>query len=156
MYNPIMEAMRKIQEMAIEQEKVMSDVRSKVNELTLHLIKCFVYKDITGNLKHWEREIYGFLPHVPKVKNTKKFPSYKKLKENTIDMIEDVLLNRIKNNIDYLEDLGYPKDIKYDKNKVYNCIIEYYDWLIKELSTKGEININETYNKINELMKKLN
>lgn len=153
----IFEAMRNLQEMAIDQSNAMRDIRSKVDEILVHLLKCFLYKDNTGNLKHWKREIYGFLNKVPKLKNNKKYPSYKLLKNNTIDMFDDVLLERITPlYINQLISDGYPKVKNYNEQNLYNGVIEYFDWLIKRLSNIGYINSQESYNKIDEIINKYN
>lgn len=150
------EVMRRLQEMSENKSQIRQDIVNVEGKIIEHLLKCFLYKDSTNNLNHWKQEIFSFLYEVPKLKNTKKFPSYKLLYSFTIERIYDTLLDRIEPRIKNLEFKGYPKVNNYNKKDLYNAILEYYNWLIKELSKTGFVESKSVFNKIDEIIQKYN
>ena len=156
MKNIIYEAMRRLQEMSENKVQIRQDIVNVEDKIIEHLLKCFLYKNTMNNLKHWEGEIYSFLHRVPKLKNTKKYPSYKLLYNFTIERIYDDIDNIINLTISNLEFKNYPKVNNINKENLGKAILEYYDWLIEKLSKNGGIVFSSVCNKIDELISKYN
>ena len=128
---------------------IAQDVDSKSRNIINHLIKCSLYPDYQ-DYSHWKKEIYNFLNDIYLVKGKNMYPSYKQLYKWTIGTFGDVLYSRLDR---YIKDIMSDyKIVEYDKNKVYNIIIEYYKWLILNLSKQGEVTSLEVSNKIDELV----
>lgn len=144
-------AMYNLKEQALRKSEMESDLRQMMPRLIQHLIKCFIWKDTTGDLNHWCSEIAAFYQSVPKLKNTKKFPTYKYLMNITIEKFEDVLNDRIKLTVEDLLYDGY-KEIDYSANRVYNQIIEYFKWISNELSIKGMVSKSDIYKEVTKLI----
>lgn len=100
------------------------------------LVKCFIYQDTTNNLKKWKNDIYDLFHSVLYLKPLKKFPTYKQLKRWTIKHFEKDLEHTIHQIIWNLPFDDYPRIYNNYKNeeKIAELIIEYYNWLINELS----------------------
>ena len=65
---------------------------------------------------------------------------------------EDVFIERISHWIKQFEKAGYPKIDNIDKNEIYNICQQYFEWLSKELSTKGVVDIDDVSKKLDELI----
>lgn len=152
--NPIKQAMIYLTELADSKQQIRNDIVHEENNIIEHLLKCFLYKNSTGDYNHWKKEIYSFLNRIPKLRGSNKFPSHNILKKFTIDRFGDVLKDWIPHDIRAMVVDGYPKIEDYNIEELYNAIIDYYEWLIKELSSNGKVENIQVYNKIDELTNK--
>jgi len=144
-------------EMAVEKSAAAANIMSHISELNKHLIKCLLIQNNTGYLDHWGQEIYAALNDVPKLKHDKKLPDEDFIRENTIGYFEDRLPNKLDNIIKVINKQEKTNITKYNKDLLYECIIDYYNWLIPILAVEGEIDdSDDVKNKINELITKYN
>jgi len=143
-------------EMSFDTSTVIKKITDELENINEHLIKCLVIQNTTNNLNHWEKEIYNFLHNTYKLKSTKKYPDEDLLRENTIIGFGDCLLEQL----DILiESICYDENApvsKYNKQAVYNGIINYYKWIIPILSKNGAVNNVEVYNEIDTLIEQYN
>lgn len=112
------------------------DIQKNEPYIIKQLVKCFIYQDTTNNLKKWKNDIYDLFHSVLYLKPFKKFPTYKQLKRWTIKHFEKDLEHTIHQIIWNLPFDDYPRIYNNYKNeeKIAELIIEYYNWLINELS----------------------
>lgn len=112
------------------------DIQKNEPYIIKQLVKCFIYQDTTNNLKKWKNDIYDLFHSVLYLKPFKKFPTYKQLKRWTIKHFEKDLEHTIHQIIWNLSFDDYPRIYNNYKNeeKIAELIIEYYNWLINELS----------------------
>lgn len=141
----------------INKRKLKRHIQNKEQYIIKQLVKCFIYKDSLNKLDKWKREIYNLFSDIPKLKPFCKFPTYKQLEKWTIKHFKEDLEYTIHNIIWYLELDDYPK--MYDKINYEECeklsyyIIEYYNWLIKEiLKNEGCIYYKLVNDKIDNLI----
>ena len=143
-------------EMSIKRKYLLEDLRIATNRINEHLLKCLLIQNETNNLNHWSKEIYSFLFRVPKLKNDKGFPDEKTLSEGTLDYINDSLPQQIDVMIKSINSDENTNIIEYNKQAIYDCIIDYYKWLIPILSKEGIVELDAVKQKINELINKYN
>ncbi len=127
----------------------------KTYEISMHLLKCLLIQDKNDCLEHWEHKLYTLLHSLPRLKHNK-YPSYKMLKSLTIDYLKLDFINDIDNNI---ADMCEEENIKvppYNGESLCKCIINYYDWLAKELSLKGSVSFQLIKAEINNLIYEYN
>ena len=128
------------------------DLTYKTNE---YLLDCLLLQNKTNDLEDLEKEYYQ-LCRVPKVKETKEFPSEEFLYKNTIGFFEDSLMDALDEEIE-LTSLEYDISIpKYNKHAIYECIIDYYKWVIPKLSKEGIISYDQLVLETNKLIEKYN
>ena len=94
--------------MGKSKKDIVEDLDNKSVELIRHLIKIVLYQD-RGNLDHWSKELYGFLPSIPSLKGRNRYPSK-----------------------DYIYE---PYPISEDEIREY--VYRYLEWVADELSTYG-------------------
>lgn len=141
-----------LNEMAETKAEVARFIKSKTSIINEHILKCLLIQDTTNNLNHWCKEIRAFLPNVPILKTTKKYPDEKMIRECTIGYFGDSLLNIIDslvNSINYEENTNITN---YNKQALYDCIIKYYEWLAIILSKNGNVKLQEVNEEINLLV----
>lgn len=143
-------------EMSESKSKIERDIKYNSRELIEHLLKCLLFQNTTNNLNHWGQEVYSYLKDVQKLKGSNKLPSEKMLYNCTLGYFADSLLMKL--NI-YIESICEEENIsikEYDKKLLYDCIIDYYKWLVPILSTKGAVKPSEVKAQINILINKYN
>ena len=75
------------------------------------------------------------------MKGTNKYPSYKQLYKWVLYRFEDSLLDRIDGYVsDITREYG---NVEYNKQMLYDKIIEYFKWLLQNLSEKVYITRQE-------------
>ena len=118
--------------MGMSRKDILEDLDNKSIELVRHLIKIVVYQD-RGNLDHWSKELYGFLPSIPSLKGKNRFPDKRTilsgLWDRTQQRIHTMLTGMIK---DYVYT---PYDVSEDEVRDY--VYRYLEWVAEELSTYG-------------------
>lgn len=144
-------AMYNLKEQALRKSKIEDSLINVTKMINTHLIKCFIFQNSTGDLNHWCSEVSAFLPYIPRLKGTNKYPSSKFILKNTIECYIEDLKTIIDTTYDNLIFDGY-KEKEYNKDKVYDKICEYYNWMANELSTTGDLSKRKVYNKIKELI----
>lgn len=139
-----------INELARGKAEITNKIDNISDEIIDHLILCLLYND-RQELNHWTREIHGLLYKIDKVKGSNKYPSYKKLRKWWFAGFEDTLMDNLDVRIDRI--MNEYGQVEYDKNKIYNSIINYFEWLLQRLSEKGSVYQSEVSTKIDELNK---
>ncbi len=140
----------------IKRKYAKYDIQSNEKYIIKQLVKCFVYQNRTNNLKKWKKDIYNLFNRVPYVKPFRKIPTYTELRKWTIKHFEKNLLHIIHQTIWYLPLDDYPRIYTDYENeeKIKKFILEYYNWLIKEISINGMVSHKETDEKIDILISK--
>lgn len=133
--------------MAISQQDAKKQIISISSILTEHLIKLYLFPS-AEYVDHWKQEIWNFFHGVPKVKSTKKYPSYKLIRyavgayEDMIPeltgLVEDSYSRRLAVERDNLSDLE-------------NMVSSYFDWISEQLAEQGVVKNSDVYRKLNEL-----
>lgn len=142
-------------EMAYSKNKLEDYINNRCIELKDHLILCFVYKNkYKMTVHHWASEIYGFLHDCPKLKTTNTYPTYEQLEKWCLNSFTDIIKDNIDSRVQSEKSIMKYKSIPdYNKDEVYNKVVEYFKWLFINFSEKGEVTFNEVENKIKELQK---
>ena len=97
--------------------------------------------------RHWKQEVFGFLPRIKKLKNTKKFPTVKfilKGLQTSNDMIGNLIYQ-----VKHIEKDLSPIDIS--ETDALKAIEGYQNWIAQELSTKGLVIPDDVYAKLTEV-----
>ena len=147
-------------ELLLEMAYPLKDIYRKIDDqcekVIKHLLLCLLFGDKeTTTLNHWKEEIAGLLYRTYFVKGTNKYPTEKQLNINCFNW-KDTLKDTLDTTIELIchkEKLNIPN---YYKDKLYNCIINYFKWLYKEFSIKGQVKEIEVFNKIDSLIKEYN
>lgn len=144
-----------LREYAKRSNEIGQDISSKSEQIIIHLLKIFYYRDNEELVEHWTGELWDFLHRVAKLKNTKKFPTKDfilyHLWLGTEDTFEDDLPDYISSlNRRYSKKLG---KINID-SKVMSFCRDYCEWISEILSNKGSLSSDEIFNKINSMLGK--
>lgn len=96
------------------------------------LYSIILYQD-RGNLDHWSKELYGFLPSIPNLKGKNRFPD----KDTILSGLWDRTQTRIHRMMcGLIRDYGYePYDVSEDEVRDY--VRRYLEWVAQELSMYG-------------------
>ncbi len=143
-------------EMSLDKKSLEKDIRDKTEKINEHLLKCLLIQNTTNTLNHWSQEVYNFLHSVPKLKGSNKLPNERILHNCTLGYFGDVLLERLDYYVEELNDLEHTNITDYNKQSLYDCILDYYKWLIPMLSTQGTIKNSQVKSQINTLIQKYN
>lgn len=113
---------------------ILEEIDSSAYQLIEHLVKIILYRD-RGNLDHWCKELYGFLPRIDKIKGKNKYPS-KDMIINALERDKHTtvcnVLKRVKLDYEYV-----PYNVSI--NVIENFINLYFDWISEILSKEGEL-----------------
>lgn len=124
--------------------------KKKVN---IHLLYCLEWYN-SNNYNHWKKEIASFIPELPKIKGTNKYPTEKQLKNWIInDTIEQVKekINNIIEEAEYEENKSMEK---IDSFVAQNYLIEFWNGLANYLANGKAVRVRDVYNKVDELVQK--
>ena len=143
-------------EMSLDKERLIQRILDKTEKINDLLLKCLLIQNTTNNLNHWSTEIYSFLPRIQKLKGKNKLPSEKLLTTYTLGYFQDTLLEYMDAMIISMNDIENTNIIEYNKQALYDCIIDYYKWLIPNLANTGNVNIIAVKQEIKELIEKYN
>ena len=140
----------------IKRKYLKYDIQINEQYIIKQLVKCFVYKNSTNNLKKWKKDIYYLFNQVPYMKPFRRFPTYNQLRRWTINHFEKGLEYKIHRIIWNLPLDEYPRIFNnYEKEDIMSkFIIEYYNWLVKEIAVNGMVSQQNTYKKIDDLIVK--
>lgn len=118
--------------MGMSRRNIIEDLDNKSIELVRHLIKIILYQD-RGNLDHWSKELYEFLPSIPNLKGKNRFPD----KNTILSGLWDRTQTRIHRMISGLiRDYVYkPYDVS--EYEVRDYVYRYLKWVAEELSAYG-------------------
>ena len=137
-----------LNELARGKAEITNKIDNTSDNIINYLILCLLYCD-RQELNHWKKEIHSFLYKIDKVKGRNKYPSYKKLRKWWFAGFEDTLMDNLDVRIDRI--MNEYGQVEYNKNKIYNSIINYFEWLLQSLSEKGSVYQSEVTFKIDEL-----
>lgn len=144
-------------EMAYNIKDIYRKIDDKIEIVIKHLILCIVFSKVSGEtLDHWKSEVYNNIHRMWKVKGTNKLPTYTQLKTNCIDTWSDSLLQSLDNEIKSLSKIENLMITNYNTDKLYECIINYFEWLFTKLSKTESIDYTNIYNKIDDLIQMYN
>ena len=132
--------------MAKSKKDTFSKLESKTPELMDTLIKLYLYPDHESKL-HWRQEVSSFINMVPKLKGSNAFPKSEDIIKNTWKVWSDCLLDWID---PIMEDYGY-SDKSSNKKELYDNCKSYFEWLGKELSSRGKLSNKSIYEKLESL-----
>lgn len=131
-------------------KEVARELKKESENLYEHLIKVWMFPN-SQSQNHWKTEIgTKFLTKVDKLKNKKKYPTSKFIIENTWDVWEDALIDRIPSILARIDEVP----LTLDYSIVYDAIHGYIFWASDTLSQKGVLNPNDCYDKIEEIRNK--
>ena len=136
-----------IRSMSEARSKVHDQIASVAYEMDRHIMKLMLYPD-TEYVEHWEKEIAGFLNHVPKMKGSNKYPSAKFIIDAVSiyeDAIED-MLPVLK------EDYSRLHAADVTLADIEHVIAQYHKWLSTALAEKGQVSQVAIINKLHELI----
>lgn len=123
---------RYIRCMGSTRRSIYEDLDNKADELVAHLIKIILYRN-NGNLEHWCKELYGFVPSVPRLKGSHKYPArefiYKALTDGPFQHFSS-LVSAIKDSYDY-------QYYSVSNEVMKNYVGLYIDWASDKLSRTG-------------------
>ena len=151
--------LRLVTEFSEHKRKIEDDLSDMTTIIIEHIIKLILMGDNTA-FGHWKKEIANFLHKVAKLKGANKFPSYRQLMSWTYDKNEDILtdyayMKTEVNNIANYYDLSIDyKTNNYVVKNISNFCFDYFDWLAKELSNRGNVDYVEIYNELDVLLNK--
>lgn len=146
-----------ITSMARHIKEIMREIDSLRSIRHKHLIKLYYYRgqnNYNNEFSGWVESARKGFEDVPKVKGTNKYPDFNKLYEWCWKSVEDSFDDFHKG---VVADLNYKnknfENINYIAyNEVRTFVENYNKWACKEISQKGHITIEETENKIKELL----
>lgn len=145
-----------LKEMSIEKRRLEDRIIDATDKINEHLLKCLVIQDKTHNLNHWSQEVYSFLPRVPQLRGSNKLPSKSLILKRTLGLYGTDLIRRMDI---YIPDICRRENVEvpeYNKQSLYKCIENYYNWLASNLSETGEVLSTDVKAQINELIKDYN
>ena len=130
------------------------DLASRLEETTIplieHLIKLYIYPNLSEYVSHWRQEVYEFLHSVSRIKGKNTFPSAKFILKNTLDINIDMIQILYEDVVDdYSSEHGTPSSISI--TTLISRIKEYYEWLSTTLSDRGRVSRSAVYQKLEEL-----
>lgn len=144
-------------EMAYNIKDIYRKIDDKIEIVIKHLILCIIFSEVSNEtLDHWKAEVYNNIHRMWKVKGTNKLPTYTQLKTNCIDTWSDSLLTSLDNEIKSLSKIENLMITNYNIDKLYECIINYFEWLFTKLSKTESIDYTNIYNKIDDLIQMYN
>lgn len=121
-----------IRSMGLSRKDIIENLDNDVTQIIRHLIKIYIYRD-RGNLTHWSRELYKYIPAIPNLKGKNKFPNAQTILSGLWDRSQKRIPRII---LGVLEDYDYqPYD--YNLENVRNYVYRYLEWMAQELSAYG-------------------
>lgn len=131
---------------ADSRSQIKSDLRSAAKIVLNHLIKVWLYPTAQEQ-NHWKQEIAQSLNDVPKLKGRNRYPDYRFLIQNTWNVYEDSLEDRVDVIISSIEEAP----IAFDFDDLYRAISDYFDWICFRLTEKGIVKYSDIYEEIESL-----
>lgn len=136
-----------VPEFARNRKEVMVELTGRyMTECIEHLLKLALYP-LSINKNYWRQEVYTCFNKMPKLESTKRYPTYQFIYEtiwNTygddLDKYIDIVLKEEQN-----------ETIRTDDFDIYEAVHSYIKYLSEQLSFKGVLDRQETYNKLEEL-----
>lgn len=136
-----------IRSMSEARSKIHDQIASVAYEIDRHIMKLMLYPD-TEYVEHWEKEIAGFLNHVPKMKGSNKYPSSRFILD-AIGIYEDALDDMLPV---LKEDYSMLHAVDLSLSDIEHVICQYHRWLSSVLAEKGQVSQVAVINKLHELL----
>ena len=138
-----------ITEMAYNKQHIFAQLDRQKDKIIEHLLLCLLYnKQYKDTIYHWESEINAFLNQSWKLKSTNNYPTYKQLLDWGLYTWLDTLKDHLPGMINNLEDKYGKINETINYKLLANCIMEYFKWLYKGISTGSTVIVQDTRNKI--------
>lgn len=137
---------RYIKAMSYDKQKIEQDLRASARPLTMHLIKLYLFPS-SQYVNHWRQEVRSFLYVVPRLKNSKKFPSFKLIMSNISGYADmcDTLMYTI------ISDYSSLDPERMDAAELEALLMQYFEWISRKLSQQGSIPAEEIYEELSKL-----
>lgn len=135
-----------VRSFADTRSQIKSYLRGATKVVMNHLIKVWLYPEVQEQ-NHWKKEIAQALNDIPKVKGKNKYPDYRFLIQNTWNVYEDSLEDRVDVIISSMKEDPTP----FDFENIYRAMSDYFDWICFRLSEKGIVRYSDIYDEIEEI-----
>lgn len=144
-------------EMAYDKRRISQIIGDRTDEVIQHLILCFIYRDLyEDTINHWTTEIYSMLNRSYKYTKTKSYPTVEQLNKWCLVPLKDTIKDRINSTANSYKVLKKYKTIpEFNKDLIYNLILEYFQWLFNKFEINGNVELEEVRNEINYLITKI-
>lgn len=138
---------RYISSSAYSRNRVERAITHDSEHLNDHLAKLVLFPD-SEYVDHWMGEIHAFLPRVPKLKSSNKFPNSEYIYELLSE--EDDNIEAIRETVLDLEYELTPVDA--DNDTILEVMDNYHHWVADRLSSIGRVTRSEVYEFLKSLM----
>lgn len=145
-------------ELAKSRSEIKSLLESKEAIIKEHLLKLYFWRDLDTK-NHWEGEIFGNVPELPKLKGSNKFLSKDKILEYLYSYF-DVIEYHTKHGLEIIElqEPNLPERSSYITSKDcrnFKCFCdEFFDYVGNNLSRIGIVDKRKTYTLLDRLLQK--
>ena len=148
-------------EFADKRKDIKQDLRNSSAQRRENLIQIFLWRNTT-TIGHWCDELYEACSEITIAKFNKQYPSEKFILQYVWGYWEDDYNNKINKWVKDAEikenkyniTNKYIKVPKFSKENLYNFIKDYHEWLSKNLSTRGFVELPDIEHEIQELLNK--
>lgn len=139
-------------EMAYTLNRIYTKIDDASEPVIKHLILCFIFRDL-HLVNHWKSEVYANLNRTYIVKGTNKFPTEDWFNKKCFDWL-DSFYNSIDSRVSSLAFVEHLSEPKYNKDNLYDFVVDYFKWLYNKFSSKGEVDAVDVFNCIDNLLNK--
>ena len=120
-----------------------------------NLIMIFIWR-YTSTVNHWITELYGSCDEISKLKSNNKYPKYEFILQHLWRYWEDCYYDKINKWLKDIERKENKLIPKFSKDNLYKFMEDYHNWLAKQLSNRGYIELEDVKIKVYELLNKYN
>lgn len=150
--------MKLLVEQVMSLNAISHDLQSISKPLQQHLIKLYIWRDMTTTADYWKKETSRFILEIPLIKSSKKYPSKDFIYNKLFGEWEDVFINHLNRTIqNIVDDYEEMLEINIETIKaedLLNFIKEYCYWLAENLSKYGDVVASEARDKLTQLLQK--
>ena len=139
-------------EMAYNKKQILDRFLHNFENVISHLMLVYLFRD-NKEKNHWEDEVHSFINRTYRCKSNNKFLSIKDI-ESVLLGWTDCFDQQVSTYIDEIKAKEEIDEVpEFSIEKLTAFLTNYFKWLSKELSTKGQVSREEVKNKIDELIK---
>ena len=149
-----------LSEMAHTKDKIFQNLLYKTEVVFEHLLKLFYFHSCTDYVNGWITTVYSNLSKTHKDKATNKWPTEEFIYDAVWGGAEDAFSAHLRGMVgtfNYKNHPSYkylPTIVNKREKEAKQYLTEYYRWLSKQLSKKGEVKLFEVETIIKQLLKK--
>ena len=143
-----------LREMAVSLKEILRGLSNTRDIRDEHLLKLYFFREFHDYLNGWADSVYSATVRVQKDVKTNKYPKVKDLYRELFGCQEDSFREHIPAFISGFNNKKNPEYSKlpviktYDLDDIFYFCMEYYQWLSKVLSEKGEVKNEDVHDKI--------